>query len=170
MNGNHPHDGQDQPQDIVKPAAATPKVALHRLAEVRKKNGVTWFELARRMGVTAEHVRHQEEAEDVSIGTLKLWSAALNVPITDLIVEPDEWLNAAHLEKPEAERLLRLAYKLRDRSRRRAIQRLAQTFVDQLTEMYPEMDPASNGQKRRVGEISPRSRSNGEQADGKRKP
>ena len=52
-------------------------------------------------------------------------------------MEPEEWLHATHLLRAQAERLMRLAARLRDRSRRRSIQRLAQTFVDQLTEMHP---------------------------------
>ena len=35
---------------------------------------------------------------------------------------------------------MKLAAKLRDRSRRRSIQRLAQTFVEQLTEILPSLE------------------------------
>jgi len=169
MIENHPHDEHDYPEEIAAPTDATHKLVLHRLGDVRRKLGVSWFELARRMGVTAEEIRRQEEADDVSISTLKSWSAALNVQITDLILEPDEWLNEAHLEKPQAERLLRLAFKLRDRSRRRSIQRLAQTFVDQLTEMHPGLDAATNGKNRRARATVPKPRTNGAHAKSKRR-
>jgi transcriptional regulator with XRE-family HTH domain len=169
MNGDHPHNGQDHTEDSAAPADATPKIVLHRLGQVRRKMGLSWFELARRMGFTAEEIRRQEEADDVSISTLKRWSAALGVQITDLIVEPEEWLNAAHLEKPQAERLLRLAIKLRDHSRRRSIQRLAQTFVDQLTEMHPGLSASSNGKGRRSRQLLPKPRGNGSHAKSKRR-
>jgi transcriptional regulator with XRE-family HTH domain len=168
MNGDHLHNGQDDTEGSGATTHATPKIVLHRLGQIRQKMGCSWFELARRMGVTADEIRRQEEAEDVSIGTLKQWSAALDVQITDLIVEPEEWLNAAHLEKPQAERLLRLAIKLRDRSRRRGIQRLAQTFVDQLTEMHPGLSASSNGKSHRSRQVLPKRRVHGEQAKNKR--
>lgn len=170
MNGNHSHNGKEHSEEgDTTPFDAASKIVLHRLGDARKKMGVSWFELARRMGVTVEEIRRQEESEDISISTLKQWSAALEVQITDLIVEPEEWLDAAHLEKPQAERLLQLACKLRDRSRRRSIQRLAQTFVEQLTEMHPELESSSNGHRRRARQALQKPRGNGEKAKSKRR-
>jgi transcriptional regulator with XRE-family HTH domain len=135
-------------QDIVDLGTSIPRAGLHRLAAARCERGMSWFDVARRIGITAEEVRLQEESADLPISTLNLWAAALNVPVTDLIVEPEEWLHATHLAKSQAERLLRLAAKLRDGSRRRSIQRLAQTFLDQLTEMQPALGPYANGNER----------------------
>lgn len=172
MNGNHPHDARDGGQDTVELGVASPKRALHRLAAARQAKGVTCFELARKLGTTVEKVRLQEEAADLSISTLNAWAAALDVPVTQLVVEPEEWLQETNLAKPQAERLLRLAVELRDRSRRRSIQRLAQTFVDQLTEIDPALNSGGNGNGngRRhqppVFELTRFRRANGKPADG----
>ncbi len=142
-------DNQDiDNQHIVELGTSIPKAGLHRLAAARREKAMSCFDIARRMGVTAEEVRIQEEATDLPISTLNLWAAALDVPVTDLIVEPEEWLHATHLARSQAERLLQLAAKLRDGSRRRSIQRLAQTFLDQLTEMQPALVLNANGRAR----------------------
>jgi transcriptional regulator with XRE-family HTH domain len=139
-------DNQDiDSQEIVELGTSIPKSGLHRLADVRQQKGLSWFDVARRIGITAEEVRLQEEAADLPISTLNLWAAALKVPVTDLIVEPEEWFHATHLARSQAERLLRVAAKLRDGSRRRSIQRLAQTFLDQLTEIQPALTSHANG-------------------------
>jgi transcriptional regulator with XRE-family HTH domain len=145
MNGNHPHEALDGGQDTVELGLTAPTRVLHRLAAARQARGLSCFEIARRLGTTVEKVRLQEEAADLSISTLNAWAAALNVPVTDLVVEPDEWLQETNLAKPQAERLLRLAVELRDRSRRRSVQRLAQTFVDQLSEINPALNSGGNG-------------------------
>ena len=144
MSGNNLHDVQDNGQDIVELGIAAAKMVLHRLATVRRAKGVSRYDVARLLGTTIEKIRLQEEAADLSISTLTSWAAALNVAVTDLVVEPDECLQETQLARPQAERLLRLAAKLRDHSRRRSIQRLAQTFVDQLAEIQPELLPAEN--------------------------
>ncbi len=153
MDGHLPQDAgidnQDiDNQDIVELGTSIPKAGLHRLAAARREKGMSCFNVARRIGVTVEEVRLQEEAADLPISTLNLWAAALDMPVTDLIVEPEEFVHATHLAKSQAERLLQLAAKLRDGSRRRSIQRLAQTFLDQLAEMQPALVPHANGNGR----------------------
>jgi transcriptional regulator with XRE-family HTH domain len=144
MNGNHSHDAQVDNQDAGATGAALPRMELHRLAAVRRAKGISCYDLARQLGITVEMVRQQEESPDLSISTLEQWAEGLGVPVTELILEPEEWLNATNLAKSQVDRLLRLATSLRDGSRRRSIQRLAQTFVDQLTEIYPAANPSSN--------------------------
>jgi transcriptional regulator with XRE-family HTH domain len=173
MDGHLSQDAGTGPQDfdnedIVELGSSIPKAGLHRLAAARRESGMSWFDIARRIGITAEEVRLQEESVDLSISTLNLWAAALDVPVTDLIVEPEEWLHATHLAKSQAERLLQLAAKLRDGSRRRSIQRLAQTFLDQLAEMQPALGRHVNGHER--GRSSTSSlRANGSRSIGRKR-
>ena len=102
-----------------------------------------------------QELRVKEESADLSIGTLCHWASVLNVPITELVVEPDECLAPTHLAQSQATRLMKVAAKLRDRSRRRSIQRLAQTFVEQLAEILPALEQLARKNHRRPPRPSP---------------
>ena len=145
MSGNHLHEALETNDDIGLVGPQIPKSGLHRLAAIRRAKGVSCYDLARQLGITVEELRRQEEASDLPISTLNQWAIALAVPVTELIVEPEEWLHDTRLAKAQAERLLRLAAKLRDHSRRRSVQRLAQTFVDQLQEIHTALSTSANG-------------------------
>ncbi len=140
MNGDEVSDPQVPVEEIVELGSAPPRRALHRLAAVRRAKGISRRVLAQRLGISVEELRVKEESADLSLSTLSHWAAKLNGPVTELVVEPDEFLAPTHLGQPKAERLLKLAATLRDRSRSRAVQRLAQTFVDQLAEILPSLE------------------------------
>ena len=99
--------------------------------------------MAERLGVSVQYLRLLEEAADLSVGTLNQCAAALQVPVSELVVEPPEWANSNYLAKDERNNCSALAAKLRDQSRRRAVQRLAQTFLDQLKELLSALAPMS---------------------------
>jgi len=170
MDGNDSHDSMDDIDDMVEDSPSD-RMRLHRLAAVRREKGICRYELAEKLGLSVEEVRLQEQAANPSVGTLNQWATALNVPVTELVVEPDEWQDSTHLAKAKAERMLRVAATLRDHSRRRSIQRLAQTFVDQLTEILPALNPTKRAQadnrppNRQMP--TPPSRSNGQRQFGK---
>ena len=119
--------------------STAPRVVLHRLAAVRREKGMCRRVLAKRLGISTAELRAQEESADLSLGTLSRWASALGVPVTELVVEPDDCVPSTHLGESQATRLMKVAARLRDRSRRRAIQRLAQTFVEQLSEILPAL-------------------------------
>jgi transcriptional regulator with XRE-family HTH domain len=140
MNGNDAFDPQSCKQEIVELGSTTPQIVLHRLAAVRRAKGVPRRVLAERLGITVQELRRKEESADLSISTLCQWASVLKVPITELVVEPDECLAPTRLARTQATRLMKVAAKLRDRTRRRSIQRLAQTFVEQLAEILPALE------------------------------
>jgi len=139
MNGNNEFGTPAGNDDIVELGSSAPRVVLHRLAAVRRAKGIPRRVLAQRLGITVAELRLAEESSDLSISTLSRWASKLNVPITELVVEPDECLTPTQLAPSQATRMMKVAAKLRDRTRRRSIQRLAQTFVDQLTEIIPAL-------------------------------
>jgi transcriptional regulator with XRE-family HTH domain len=126
---------------------------LHRLAAVRREKGMCRRVLAKRLGISAAELRAQEESADLSLGTLSRWASALGVPVTELVVEPDDCVPSTHLGESQATRLMKVAARLRDRSRRRAIQRLAQTFVEQLSEILPALQQLGQKNHRRPGRL-----------------
>ena len=140
MNGDDALDPQSRKEDVTKSQATPPRTVLHRLTEVRRARGVPRRVLAERLGITVQELRSKEASADLSLGTLCQWASVLNVPITELVVERDEGLAPTRLGQLQATRLMKVAAKLRDRAKRRSVQRLAQTFVEQLTEILPALE------------------------------
>jgi len=140
MNGDDALDPQSRKEDIVELESTTPRVVLHRLAAVRRAKKMPRRVLAQRLGITVQELRMKEESADLSISTLCHWASVLNVPITELIVEPGEFSASTRLARVQATRLMQVAAKLRDRARRRGIKRLAQNFVEQLAELLPALE------------------------------
>ena len=148
MNGDDSVDLQPSKETIVELGTASPPIVLHRLGAVCREKKIPRRVLAKRLGITLEDLRLEEESIDLSIGRLTQWAAALGVPVTELIIEPDIGFGLTCLEPPQAKRLMEAANSLRKRTRRRSVQRLAQTFMDQLSEMLPELEQiAQNGQR-----------------------
>ena len=72
---------------------APPRHSLHRLAVVRRQEGVSCRTVARHMGISITEVKSQEIATtDLPLSVLYQWREILDVPLTDLLVEPDDSL------------------------------------------------------------------------------
>ena len=140
MNDDDAFDPEFCREDIVELGSTTPRIVLHRLAAVRRAKKMPRRVLAQRLGITVQELRMKEESSDLSISTLCHWASVLDVPITELVVEPGECSAPTRLARVQAARLMHVAAKLRDRARRRSIQRLAQTFVEQLAEILPTLE------------------------------
>jgi len=73
--------------DVVQPDAAA---GLHRVSEVRRQQGVTLRNVARRLGIPLPVVRRQEQPDcDLRISDLLRWQEVLEVPVAELLVEGD---------------------------------------------------------------------------------
>ena len=69
---------------------------MHRIATVRKQKGLSLRSVARRMGVRENELRRdEEESADLHLSRLYQWQKALDVPLCDLLVEPDQGLPSA---------------------------------------------------------------------------
>jgi len=136
------------PQVPVTPASSVPLAApgrpLHRLAEVRRRQGVTRRTMARRLHVDVTTIKRQEDpTTDLPLSTLYAWQQALEVPLAELLVETDEPLSAPVLKRARMVRLMKTAVAIRDRAQQPAIRRMAQMLVDQLLEIMPELQGIS---------------------------
>ena len=137
----------DATDDAPEPAASTPPAPLavpknlHRLAAARRSKGITCEELARRLSMSPQEVQSHENSElDLQVSLLMRWSQALGVPVSELIIEPDANILSTKLSQQQAERLMRIARRLRSQTRRRSTERLAETFIDQLIEIMPGLE------------------------------
>ncbi|MCS7305836.1 MAG: hypothetical protein NZ602_12110 [Thermoguttaceae bacterium] len=113
--------------------------ALHRLAEVRKREGISRRTVARRLKTTVSAVKAMEESPDLLLSQLVAWQKALRVPIGELLAEPDEGLSQPVLKRARMVRLMKTASAIFHWSRQKSIRRLAQMLMEQLVELMPEL-------------------------------
>jgi transcriptional regulator with XRE-family HTH domain len=130
---------------------------LHRISEVRRQQKVSLRSVARATG-TPEHVLRQQEKEssDITLNELYAWQAALQVPVEDLLMEPERPLSRPVMERARLVRLMKTAAAIRENSDSERIERLAHTLAEQLIEVMPELAEVSPwhavGQRRTLDE------------------
>jgi transcriptional regulator with XRE-family HTH domain len=135
---NLPETGSQTSAVIALPASNRP---LHRLATVRRQEGISRRTVARRMKTTISDVKRQEdEAGDLLLSTLYKWQEALEVPMSELLVDCQEPLSSPLRSRAKMLRIMKTAVTILERTRQTSIRRMAQTLVDQLVELMPELE------------------------------
>ena len=142
-------------QEFKPPAS---KRLLHRLASVRRLQGISRRTVARRMNVEVDVVRHEEvETVDLPLSRLYQWQDALEVPISELLVESEDSLSHPLLKRAQLVRLMKTALAILEQADQEPIHLMAQTLIDQLIEMMPELQGVSPwhavGKRRRLDEL-----------------
>lgn len=114
---------------------------MHRIRTVRLQQGTSLRSVARQSGVDIRQLRLQEqESADVRLSDLHRWQKALDVPLTELIVEPDSTLSPPVMERAQMVRLMKTAAAICERAKSVEIQRMAKMMVEQLTDIMPELE------------------------------
>src|SRR6188508_2876083 len=71
-----------------------PGQTLHRIQEVRRLQGMSLRTAARQLGTDIRSIRAQEQAtSDLRLSDLYRWQQALDVPVSELLVEDDDPLS-----------------------------------------------------------------------------
>jgi transcriptional regulator with XRE-family HTH domain len=123
---------------------------LQRLAMVRRLQGTSRRTMARRLNIEIEQVRQQENSTaDLPLSVLFAWQKALEVPVSELLVEAGDSLTSPVLERSQLVRLMKTVLAVQGHARQESIQRMAQTMFNQLVEIMPEL--ASVGPWQAVG-------------------
>jgi transcriptional regulator with XRE-family HTH domain len=113
---------------------------LHRLALVRRLQGVSRRTMARRLNIEVQQLRREEDATaDLPLSVLYAWQKVLDVPIAELLVEASDSLSSPVLERSQLVRLMKTVLTVRAYARQKSIQRMAQTMANQLIEIMPEL-------------------------------
>jgi transcriptional regulator with XRE-family HTH domain len=128
---------------------------LHRLAEVRKNQGVSIANLARRLNMEAMDVRVQEKpTSDMLLSQLYRWREILDVPVAELLIDPEDSLDNPIKARASLLRVMKTVRSILETAHEKPIQRMAQTLFDQLVEIMPELSEVSAwptvGQSREV--------------------
>ena len=129
--------GEDLP---ARSSGVHPGPRWHRIRTVRLQQGVSLRSVARHSGVEVRQLRIQEqECADLRLSDLHKWQKALDVPLSELVVEPDSSLSRPVMERARMIRLMKTAVAIRERAKSVEIQRMAQMLTEQLAEIMPEL-------------------------------
>lgn len=131
---------------------------MHRLKEVRRRQGVSLRRVARHMKRDIRDVKQQEETHsDLSLSELYQWQQALDVPVAELLVDLDAPLSAPVMERARMVKLMKTAAAIREKADHGSVRRMADTLIEQLIEIMPELRGVSAwhavGQRRTLDEL-----------------
>ena len=113
---------------------------LHRLATVRKQERVSWKSLSRRSGIPIADLKRQEdETNDLLLSTLYRWHAAINVPVEELISEPNERISSSLRFKTQLIRVTKTVLLMLEQSDDEKTDILAKEILGQLFEIMPAL-------------------------------
>jgi transcriptional regulator with XRE-family HTH domain len=131
---------------------------LHRIADARRRQGVSLRSVARRMNKSAEQVRRLEEpTSDMLVSELYEWQQALEVPIADLLVDSDAPLSEPVLTRARLLKIMKTVRAIRESTKCVSIDRMAGMLEQQLIEVMPELQDVSAwhsvGQRRSHDEL-----------------
>lgn len=133
--------GLGNPDGLKFPAGKRP---LHRVGTVRRLQGITRRTVARHLNVEVAQVKLQEqETADMSLSQLYEWQKALDVPIAELLVEAGDPLSPPVLKRAQLVRIMKTALAIIEEAKQTRIRRMAQTMVEQLVEIMPELEGIS---------------------------
>jgi len=148
--------GLGHPLDPVVPAAVNPP--LHRLATARKLQGISHRVMARRLNIDIAQLREQEsETSDIRLSVLYAWQKVLQVPVAELLAETGDSLASPVLQRSQLVRLMKTVMAIGDQTKQTSIHRMAQTMMEQLIEIMPELANVSPwhaiGKRRGLNEL-----------------
>ncbi len=132
--------------------------ALHRIAEVRKLQGISVRSASRRMGIPMEQVRREEKPDsNLNMEDLVRWQQALEVPMVDLLVDENSPLSTPVLARAKWLRIMKTVKALVETTESSSVQRMARMLEDQVLEVMPELKDVSAwhsvGQRRTQDEV-----------------
>ena len=107
--------GSQAPADI---SSALGSRKLQKLGAARRRQGLSVRCVAQRLGRTVGEVRAQEEENaDIFLSELYRWQAALEVPIDELLHDPQDTLSPRVLTRARLLRIMKTAMAIRRQAR-----------------------------------------------------
>ena len=135
-----------------------PGQTLHRIQEVRRLQGMSLRTAARQLGTDIRSIRAQEQATtDLRLSDVYNWQRALDVPVSELLVDEDEPLSRPVRERAAMLKIMKTARSLVESAPAGPVRRMADNLVEQLLEIMPELKEVSPwhsvGQRRSLDEM-----------------
>ena len=131
---------------------------LHRISEVRQQQGASLRSVSRRLDMTVQEVRDQEDTcSDLRISELLKWQEILEVPLADLLIDSGGPLSDPVSRRASLLRVMKTAKAIQEAAHDRSVRRLATMLVEQLVHIMPELEEVSAwhsvGQRRTQDEV-----------------
>lgn len=128
---------------------------LHRIAEVMEQECLSPRAAAMRMNLTTSQVRAESHPScDMTLSVLYRWQSVLNVPVADMLREPDARLSPQVQFRGNLLKAMRTVRSIQDRAESEPIRILVMHLAQQLTELMPELTQVAPwptyGQRRRL--------------------
>jgi transcriptional regulator with XRE-family HTH domain len=113
---------------------------LHRLAAVRRQQGISQRNIARRLNVDMAVARQQEEeTTDLPLSVLYQWQRVLDVPIAELLVDSESPLSPPVMERARMVKVMKTVAAIVEKANTPPMKRMVQMLCDQLLEIMPEL-------------------------------
>ena len=153
-----PVNGHGKSVARVNGTAAKQNHPLHRLAAVRRQQGISLRNMARRLNAEVSNVLHQEQDDsDLPLSVLYQWQKALDVPVADLLVDSDAPLSPPVMARARMVKVMKTAVALMEKVQTNSQRRLITMLMEQLIEIMPELREVSAwhsvGQRRTLDEF-----------------
>lgn len=117
-----------------------PIMPLHRIAEVRRLQGVSMRATRQALALSVEEVRMQENQHfDLLLSELYRWQHLLDVPVCELLSEPRLALSQPVMARASMVKVMKTAASILEGSHAPAMRVLAQRLIEQLLEIMPEL-------------------------------
>jgi len=121
------------------------KESLHRLAEIRRNQGISLASVAKQLGVDVATARDMEQPDsDISLHDLYRWQRILDVPCAELLVDPEEYPHNPIRTRGQLVRLMKTARSIQEQSHEEQVRIFAGTLIEQLIEIMPELETVSS--------------------------
>jgi transcriptional regulator with XRE-family HTH domain len=113
---------------------------LHRLATVRRQQGISQRNVARHLGVeTATVCQQEQEATDLPLSLIYAWQKVLDVPAAELLVDSDAPFSPSVLHRAKLIRVMKTAAAIKDKVHSNSLKSLVATLTEDLLEIMPEL-------------------------------
>lgn len=113
---------------------------LHRLSVVRRQQGISQRNIARRLNVDITVARQQEEeTTDLPLSVLYQWQKVLDVPISELLVDSESPLSPPVMERARMVKVMKTVAAIVEKATTPSMKRMVQMLCNQLLEIMPEL-------------------------------
>ena len=113
----------------------------HRVATVRKLEGMSAARAATRLGVPASHIeRLEDEHLDLPISLLYAWHRALEVPMSELMVDTGDSTPNAIWDRAKLLKAMKTVASIREVTDDPEVERMATNLRNELLQIMPELD------------------------------